>query len=187
MVPPYVFSRRCQIGRREKTHFFFRMRGVFLSTYESRPIFYGAVFSSPLGPITVRTNQSSIISLTFGDLGDRDQTELLSEARLQLDAYFCGKLKFFQLPLFYRGTEFQHRVWTTLQKLPYGITISYRELAERVDSPRGFRAVGNANGKNPLPILIPCHRVIAHNGSLGGYSSGLERKRFLLALEQHEW
>jgi len=143
----------------------------------------GAVFSSPLGPITIRCNKESIVSLVFDDLGDRDDTNLLLEAKKQLYAYFSGKLNTFQLPLHFSGTTFQTRVWATLQTIPYGTTISYRELSEMVGSPSAFRAVGNANSKNPLPILIPCHRVIAHNGSLGGYSGGLERKRFLLSLE----
>lgn len=153
-------------------------------TYESVSPSYGTVFSSPLGPITIRANKSSILSLSFGNQGVHDRTELLLEAEAQLHAYFSGKLRTFHLPLLYNGTDFQTRVWTALQKIPYGNTISYRELAEQVGSPHAFRAAGNANSKNSLPILIPCHRVIAHNGSLGGYSGGIEHKRFLLSLEQ---
>lgn len=154
-----------------------------MSTYKSSSPSYGAVFSSPLGPITVRTQNSSIVSLTFGDLGDHECTHLLLEVEAQLKAYFAGKLNVFDLPLFYTGTEFQNKVWSALREIPYGSTISYRELALKVGSPSAFRAVGNANSKNPLPILIPCHRVIAHDGSLGGYSGGLDYKRFLLSLE----
>jgi O-6-methylguanine DNA methyltransferase len=154
------------------------MRCIILFTYDC-----GAVFSSPLGPITICSNKESIVSLVFDDLGNRDNTNLLLEAKKQLCAYFAGKLNTFQLPLHFSGTTFQTQVWAALQTIPYGTTISYRKLSEMVGSPHAFRAVGNANGKNPLPILIPCHRVIAHNGSLGGYSGGLDRKRFLLSLE----
>lgn len=183
MVPPYVFSRRSS-WTAGKSAFIFTYSEVFcLSTYHSNECLFGAVFPSPLGPITVRTNSSSIVSLSFGDLGDRHQNELLQEAERQLLAYFSGKLSVFQLPLHFVGTAFQTQVWFALKSIPYGTTLSYRELAEIIGSPKAFRAVGNANGKNPLPILIPCHRVITHNGSLGGYSGGLERKHVLLSLE----
>lgn len=144
---------------------------------------YGALLSSPLGPITLLATDTNLISLQFGDLGLRDGTPLLLEAQAQLTAYFSGKLRQFHLPLLTKGTVFQERVWAALLDIPYGNTISYRELAERTGSPRAFRAVGNANGKNPLPILIPCHRVIARDGGLGGYSCGLHRKEALLLLE----
>lgn len=145
---------------------------------------YGTIVPSPLGPITLLATETELTALQFGDLGLRDRTPLLLEAEAQLTAYFSGKLQEFHLPLRAKGTAFQERVWTALMAIPYGQTISYRTLAERAGSPRGFRAVGNANGKNPLPILIPCHRVIASDGSLGGYSCGLPRKQELLLLEQ---
>ena len=105
------------------------------------------------------------------------------EAKKQLKAYFSGKLQRFDLPLHLEGTEFQERVWKALRRIPHGKTLSYAVLAEKVGKPKASRAVGNANGKNPLPIIVPCHRVIAHNGGLGGYTGGLEKKRFLLKLE----
>jgi methylated-DNA-[protein]-cysteine S-methyltransferase len=102
----------------------------------------------------------------------------------QLKLYFSGALKKFDCKLdFSRGTPFQQKVWRQLTKIPFGKTISYRTLAETIDQPKAFRAVGNANGKNPLPLIIPCHRVIQKNGTLGGYTGGLHIKRFLLDLE----
>ena len=113
----------------------------------------------------------------------RRESSLLRETRAQLKAYFAGRLKDFELPLSPSGTPFQERVWRGLLDIPYGETISYAELARRVDSPRGYRAVGSANGSNPIALIIPCHRVIATGGGLGGYGGGLDRKRWLLALE----
>lgn len=107
----------------------------------------------------------------------------LSRARAELTAYFAGRLRDFTLPLDVRGTPFQQRVWQTLRSIPYGTTWSYGLLAARIGQPGAGRAVGNANGRNPLPIVIPCHRVIRSGGGLGGYSAGLAIKRFLLALE----
>lgn len=103
---------------------------------------------------------------------------------MQMQAYFAGELREFDLPLDLRGTEFQSRVWRSLLRIPYGETCSYADLAASAGSPRGFRAVGQANGRNPVAIVVPCHRVIAADGSIGGYSCGLEIKRFLLDLEQ---
>ena len=142
------------------------------------------VISSPIDPLTLESDGTHLTALHFGDLGGSDASPLLLEAQRQLDAYFSGLLYDFTLPLTYQGTPFQNRVWSSLREIPYGATISYRELSQRVDCPKGFQAVGGANGRNPLPILIPCHRVIAHNGGLGGYSGGLAVKTFLLDLEK---
>jgi methylated-DNA-[protein]-cysteine S-methyltransferase len=101
----------------------------------------------------------------------------------QLDAYFGGELEAFDLPLAPTGTAFQLRVWEELQRIPFGETISYSELAERIGNPRTVRAVGLANGRNPISIIVPCHRVIGADGSLVGYGGGLDRKRWLL---EHE-
>ena len=102
----------------------------------------------------------------------------------QLEAYFAGALRDFDTPLAPQGTEFQRNVWRCLREIPYGETISYSELAIRVGNPKAFRAVGLANGQNPIPILIPCHRVIGKDGSLVGYGGGLHIKEKLLALER---
>lgn len=107
----------------------------------------------------------------------------LSSVRKQLDEYFAGSRKSFDLKLNLKGTPFQKRVWLTLAKIPYGETTSYGELAKQVGSPKGARAVGSANGKNPLPIVLPCHRVIGKDGSLTGFGGGLKVKTALLELE----
>ena len=105
------------------------------------------------------------------------------EAIRQLRAYFARDLRRFDLPLLPHGTHFQLAVWLELQRIPYGETVTYRELAQRIGNPKGFRAVGAANGRNPLPIVIPCHRVIGSNGHLTGFGGGLSVKQMLLDLE----
>ncbi|HEY5803181.1 MAG TPA: methylated-DNA--[protein]-cysteine S-methyltransferase [Lysobacter sp.] len=112
--------------------------------------------------------------------GDND---LLRTAARQLDEYFAGKRLHFELPLAPRGTPFQREVWQTLADIPYGETISYAQLAQRVGKPSAVRAVGAANGRNPLPLVLPCHRVIGSDGSLTGFGGGLPTKQFLLQLE----
>ena len=107
----------------------------------------------------------------------------LPAAALQLDQYFSGRRREFDLPLRLNGTEFQKRVWNVLLEIPYGGILSYGELARRIHNPNASRAVGLANGRNPISILVPCHRVIGADGSLTGYGGGLERKRWLLAHE----
>ena len=142
-----------------------------------------AVFHSPLGPLTLFAEDGHLIALVYGDYGDYDDLPLFRQAKRQLEEYFAGQRRTFALPLRPEGTDFQRRVWQTLCRIPYGKVISYRDLAVQVGSPRAFQAVGQANGRNPLPILIPCHRVIAADGTLGGYASGVEHKAFLLRLE----
>jgi|SRR3954463_10102465 methylated-DNA-[protein]-cysteine S-methyltransferase len=115
----------------------------------------------------------------------RDDDDLvLAEARRQLDAYFAGELSAFDLPLDPAGTAFQVQVWHQLTCIPYGHTISYGELARRIANPSASRAVGLANGRNPIAVIVPCHRVIGADGSLTGFGGGLDRKRALLSLEQ---
>lgn len=119
-------------------------------------------------------------SLSIDDLTQA----LLIEAMIQIDEYAQEKRECFDLPLdLSLGTEFQQKVWQALQDIQYGETISYATLAERIDNPKGFRAVANANGKNPFTLIIPCHRVIGSDGKLGGYTGGLDKKEYLLALE----
>ncbi len=112
------------------------------------------------------------------------ETPILKEAVRQLDSYFAGELKEFDLPLEPYGTEFMKKVWAALCEIPYGKTASYKEIAERAGVPKGPRAVGLANNRNPIPIFIPCHRVIGADGSLTGYGGGLEMKKYLLELEK---
>ena len=111
-------------------------------------------------------------------------TELLSMATIQLDEYFQGKRTVFSLPFKLTGTPFQLAVWKKLQNIPYGQTTSYKEIAQKINKPKAYRAVGMANNKNPLPIIIPCHRVIGSNGKLIGYAGGLNLKNYLLELEK---
>jgi methylated-DNA-[protein]-cysteine S-methyltransferase len=112
-----------------------------------------------------------------------DELPIFQTTRQQLDSYFRGELQAFELPLKPEGTEFQKRVWSELERIPYGITISYGELASRVGNVNASRAVGLANGKNPIGIIVPCHRVIGASGKLTGYSAGIDRKAKLLNLE----
>ena len=139
---------------------------------------------SPCGALTVWADGNALVRLTFGSAdGCGSETPLLRKARTELADYFSGKRRTFDLPLAPTGTPFQQAIWRALCTIPYGTTLSYAQLAERAGHPGACRAAGTANGKNPLPILIPCHRVIHTDGSLGGYSSGLEIKRILLKLE----
>ncbi|UNO43734.1 methylated-DNA--[protein]-cysteine S-methyltransferase [Streptomyces sp. MST-110588] len=120
---------------------------------------------------------------TFGHPEDPRAAPFAAAIR-QLRAYFDGELTVFDLPLTFHGTPFQQRVWTALRDIPYGETISYGQLADRIGSPTASRAVGLANGKNPLGIVVPCHRVVGSTGSLTGYGGGLARKRLLLDFER---
>jgi methylated-DNA-[protein]-cysteine S-methyltransferase len=142
------------------------------------------VFESPVGPLTIRVNdEGALEEIRFGVWpGHNPSTQVID----QLNEYFAGHRRDFDLPLAPRGTEFQLAVWNELQRIAYGDTISYSELARRIARPNAVRAVGAANGANPIPIIIPCHRVIGANGTLTGYGGGLHIKRALLALEQRQ-
>jgi methylated-DNA-[protein]-cysteine S-methyltransferase len=150
-----------------------------------------AVIDSPVGPLLLKAEDGALTLIEFrrGRIGKREdppgaaRKEPLREAIRQLKAYFRGDLEEFDLKLDAAGTEFQRRTWKALQRIPYGRTISYAELARRVGSPKAVRAVGTANGWNPLPVVVPCHRVIGSNGKLTGYGGGLDIKQQLLELE----
>ncbi len=146
---------------------------------------------SPIGTLRLEADQNGICHLifchTYTEYPESPASPVLIEAKKQLNEYFAGKRKVFSLPLSFQGTAFQIQVWKALQRIPYGETWYYEQLAEAVGSPRACRAVGMANHRNPLPILIPCHRVIGKNGSLTGYGGGLDIKEKLLALEQRTW
>jgi methylated-DNA-[protein]-cysteine S-methyltransferase len=147
---------------------------------------------SPIGPLLLAGDERGLRFLLFGNgrrpVGAEPDWEpdrgLLKHATGQLTAYFEGKLRAFEVPVSPVGTTFQQRVWAELQRIPYGETISYAELAKRLGNPKAVRAVGLANGSNPISIIIPCHRVIGSNGSLVGYGGGLPIKQALLALER---
>lgn len=138
---------------------------------------------TPIGALTLTASADAVTAVHFGAQGARDASPLLDAAEAQLREYFAGARRTFDLPLAPHGTAFQQRVWTALRAIPYGETRTYGELAAAIGSPNASRAVGMANHRNPIPIIIPCHRVIGADGSLTGYAGGLETKRRLLALE----
>ncbi|MTI22627.1 methylated-DNA--[protein]-cysteine S-methyltransferase [Fulvivirga sp. RKSG066] len=142
-----------------------------------------ASYESPIGSLTISADDQFLLSVSFHAPKVDQPNEITRYASRELDAYFSGKLKTFTTPLKYDGTEFQNRVWRALNDIPYGQTISYSELAVRLGDIKCIRAAGTANGKNQLPIFIPCHRVIGKNGNLVGFAGGLERKRWLLKHE----
>ena len=157
------------------------------------PIFY-AQLESPIGALLLVSEDARLRQVIFAKSGRptipkaewREDAAALSETIHQLRAYFDGQLETFDLPLAPEGTPFQQKVWGELLKIPYGNTTSYGELAKRIGNPKASRAVGLANGSNPIPIVIPCHRVIGSNGKLTGYGGGLTIKEKLLALERRQ-
>lgn len=147
---------------------------------------------TPIGTLRLVAGDTGVARIDFPDsrhpvpdepAWSRAPHRLLDATRAQLDAYFAGTRRAFDLPLAPRGTPFQVQVWTTLAAIPFGATWSYRQLAAQLGRPSATRAVGAANGRNPLPIVLPCHRVIGADGSLTGFGGGLPTKRFLLELE----
>ncbi len=155
---------------------------------------YYTWYESPIGPLLLAGTDSKLklVSFAAGKHARRVDADWIedgspfAEVIEQLKRYFAGELQNFDLPLLLEGTAFQKKVWTALKNIPYGETVSYKTLAERVGSPRAVRAVGAANGANPIPIILPCHRVIGNDGSLTGFGGGLPLKRKLLALESRQ-
>ena len=143
---------------------------------------------APFGVIRLEGHDEGITSIGLGQQAsavDADVSHpLLERCRAQLEAYFKGQRQTFDIPLAAVGTAFQHQVWAALREIPFGETVSYGAIASALGKPAASRAVGMANGRNPLPIVVPCHRVIGANGQLTGYSGGLACKRWLLAHEQ---
>ena len=197
---PHSSPRPARSGARHETRDFFPTRdgvgyndglGEFYATTE---------LSSPIGKLRIAATERGLVRLALAggagsgfagwlrrSLPDGEpvaQMPLLERARLELDEYFAGRRREFGLPLDLRGTAFQRDVWRALCEIPYGETRSYADVAQAVGRPHAFRAVGLANGANPVAIVVPCHRVIAADGSLGGYGGGPVRKRRLLALER---
>ncbi len=150
------------------------------------------VVDSPVGPLTLVAVDGALAGLymnlqrhrpleeTFGAPDPTPFTEVIR----QLEEYFATRRTAFDLPLMFAGTPFQRRVWAALREIPYGQTVSYGQLAERIGSPGSARAVGLANGRNPIGIIVPCHRVVGARGDLTGYGGGVDRKRYLLELER---
>ncbi|MEJ2633682.1 MAG: methylated-DNA--[protein]-cysteine S-methyltransferase [Calditrichia bacterium] len=156
---------------------------------------YHSEIDSPLGRLSVFATEKGVVRLTWKEAaGDLLLENITKNSTLhwnsgneptrlacrQLELYFNGYLREFDVPLDLEGTAFQLRVWEQLCRIPFGTAISYQQLAEAVDNPQAMRAVGNANGRNPVPILVPCHRVIQKDGSIGGYSGGIHIKKWLL-------
>lgn len=157
------------------------------------PGFY-SYCESPIGRLLLGANERGLRAIWFDGQAQaaavcadvREDPAMLREVIHQLRAYFAGELEIFDLDLAPEGTQFQQKVWKELLKIPYGETISYGVLARRIGNPKASRAVGLANGSNPIPIIIPCHRVIGSNGKLTGYGGGLPIKEKLLALEKRQ-
>ena len=143
-------------------------------------------FQTPLGKMIATADEIGVCSLDFDDnaLECHESNVHLEQLVKELQAYFEGKLHTFSVALNPMGTPFQKQTWAVLERIPYGTTVSYTEEAAALQHPKAVRAVANANGKNKIPIIIPCHRVIAKDGSIGGYSGGLWRKEFMLDLEK---
>jgi len=160
---------------------------------------------SPIGPLLIAVEQDQLCAIEFGDdeqaverlrlwvknrfptsdwiQTERDRDSVLAEVAKQLEQYFAGERMGFDVPVNLRGTPFQLRVWEALRSIPYGQTRSYKDIAEQIDSRKAVRAVGGANNRNPLPIIVPCHRVIGAKGALVGYGGGIHIKEKLLHLE----
>jgi len=153
---------------------------------------YVARLASPVGDLTLTATETALTGVYFAtsrhgpplhDVERRLGGQVLERTRQQLEEYFAGTRAEFDLPLDPQGTPFQQRVWDLLRAIPYGTTTSYGELARRLGDPHATRAVGAANGRNPIPIIVPCHRVVGSRGELTGFGGGIDRKRWLL---EHE-
>ncbi len=165
---------------------------------------YYITFQSPLGKLTLIASNKGLKHVFWNKLPDfitslkkNTRCPILQKAKRQLNEYFQGKRRVFSIPLdLYQGTDFQQKAWRALRQIPYGNTISYQQQAKMAECPKGYRAIGNANGKNPIPIIIPCHRVISKytpqkqakinkiRVKLGGFTGGMTKKIFLLKLEK---
>jgi len=154
--------------------------------------YFATLESTPVGPLRLVGSEMGLSMVWFlrgrrsqkPDPEWKEDAAFFRDVRCQLNEYFAGTLRDFAIPLLMEGTDFQKRVWNSLLTIPYGQTTSYGELARQIGDPKAVRAVGAANGQNPIPIIVPCHRVIGSNGSLTGFGGGLENKRKLLELER---
>lgn len=144
-------------------------------------LYYG-YYKSPIGNLRIVVDENSLVALDFNEDEKKqsDEHSYIKEVKSQLDEYFKGKRELFDLNIKINGTDFQNKVWNELTKISYGETISYKELATRIGNDKACRAVGNANNKNKISIVIPCHRVVGSNKKLVGYAGGLEKKEWLI-------
>lgn len=142
-------------------------------------------YETILGPVTFVEEDGALLAISTHRSfeGMVQETSLIKEAHLQFSKYLKGERKEFDIPFRMKGTKFQKQVWTALCEIPYGETRSYKQIAEAIGNPKAVRAVGMANNRNPLLVVVPCHRVIGANGQLVGYAGGLDKKEFLLRLE----
>jgi methylated-DNA-[protein]-cysteine S-methyltransferase len=157
---------------------------------QNEPVRNELVVVSPVGKLRLVASEKGLVAIDVRNNAKQEVTAknpsaqaVLIQTKKQLEQYFAGKRKSFDIALDLVGTEFQVQAWRALCRIPFGKTISYGQQAANIKKPKAFRAVGSANGKNPIPIIVPCHRVVASDGSLGGYSLGLRMKKQLLALE----
>jgi len=144
---------------------------------------------TPIGLLEVQTSEDALLAVTFVESKTEDSDnvpEVLENACTQLKEYFAGERQSFDLPLLPDGTDFQKQVWNALVEVPYGRTSTYKKQSQTLGNPKAIRAVGTANGKNPIAVVIPCHRIVGSDGSLTGYASGLARKDWLLKHEQKQ-
>lgn len=163
-----------------------------LKITEEQMLYYQTV-SSPLGDFLIAANEDSLIYAGFINPGEsvdandgikKQENEVLALAKREIEEYFNGRLTVFTVPYSFKSTPFREKVWTELARIPYGETISYAELAGRINSPKACRAVGQANHFNPISIIVPCHRVIGKDGRLVGYGGGIDKKQWLLDFEK---
>jgi methylated-DNA-[protein]-cysteine S-methyltransferase len=165
-----------------------------LRTAEKMSAVFYTTLESPVGPLLLVGDADALRLVSFESSKHAEPPQAdwkqdnapFAEVIRQLQAYFRGELREFDVPLALEGTEFQRRVWNALRGIPYGETISYLQLAERIGNPKAVRAVGLANGSNPIPIIVPCHRVIGSDGSLTGFGGGISTKKKLLELESKQ-
>lgn len=147
---------------------------------------YFYYYESPIGYIRIKGDENSILSLDFSEenLNAEEHPEHIKLCVSQLDEYFTGRRKTFDINYLLKGTDFQKKVWAELAKIPYGETVSYKDIATKIGNEKAVRAVGTTNGKNPISIIVPCHRVVGSNGTLTGYAWGVWRKEWLLEHEK---
>jgi methylated-DNA-[protein]-cysteine S-methyltransferase len=155
----------------------------------AQPIEYSDSLQSPAGLVIIKANSAGITEVEFIDRlpADLSPNKITASCKQQLHQYFDGQREQFDLPLDAKGTEFQQSVWRALGEIAFGQSVSYSDIANRLNNPKAVRAVGAANGKNPIAIIVPCHRVIGADRSLTGYAGGLERKAWLLSHEGIEF
>lgn len=145
---------------------------------------YQSYLETSVGFLRLLSNGKQLYHVQFQEHnGPEDPDQITEWTKTQLTEYFNGTRTSFNIPLYLDGSKFESRVWNALQEIPYGTTTSYKSLAQQIDHPKAMQAIGSANGRNPIAVIVPCHRVIGHDGDLKGYAGGIERKKWLLKHE----